>query len=158
MDVLGSAFCHQLDEWRELEVLIQCPPPHAFQRHAWWELLADSKRGALSSWEPCTWSSPGHAAGTWLNISCLPLPVCEASCTREASAVRNAKIDLHVRMWPLFPECGPDVRLPGEDSRNVTASFFGPSLPLPIWRSLPFDVLLGSEKQEQKRAWYKSLR
>lgn len=101
---------------------------------------------------------PGACSRHLVNISCLPLPVCEASCTREASAVRNAKIDLHVRMWPLFPECGPDVRLPGEDSRNVTASFFGPSLPLPIWRSLPFDVLLGSEKQEQKRGWYKTLR
>lgn len=61
------------------------------------------------------------------------------------------KIDLHVRMWPLFLECGPDVRMPGEDSRNVTASFFRASLRLPRWRSLPVDVLLGSEKQEQKK-------
>ena len=70
----------------------------------------------------------------------------------------DAKIELHVRMWPPFPACGPDVRLPGEDSRNVTASFFGASLLLPIWRSLPLHALLGSEKQEWERGWYKSLR
>lgn len=69
----------------------------------------------------------------------------------EASAVWNAKIDLHVRMWPLFPECGPDVRLPGEDSRNVVASFFGASFLLPIWRSLPFNALLGSEKNKNEK-------
>lgn len=82
-----------------------------------------------------------------VNISSLP-PVCEASCRSEAPAVQMQKIELHVRMWPLFPACGPDVRPPGEDSRNVTASFFGASLLLPIWRSLPLDALLGSEKQE----------
>lgn len=86
-----------------------------------------------------------------VNIGSLPLPVCEASCRSEASAVRNAKIELRVRMWPLFPECGPDVRLPGKDSGNAMASFFGALLLLPIWRSLPFNALLGSEKTRMKK-------
>lgn len=95
-------------------------------------------------------TSPGPAAALGRHAF-PPLPVSEAGCSREASAVWNAEIDLHVGMWPLLPECGPDVRLPGEDARNVTASFFGASLLLPRWRSLPFDALLGSEKQEPKR-------
>lgn len=156
---ISSAFSHQLDEWRESEVLTQCSPPCAFQRHTWWELLADSKQGRNIFLRAMSVQQPRACSRHLVNISSLPLPVCEASCMSEASAVRNAKIDLHVRMWPLFPECGPDVRLPGEDSRNVTASFFRASLLLlPIWRSLPFDALLGSEKQEQERGWYKSLR
>lgn len=50
----------------------------------------------------------------------------EASRGGEAPAVRKAKIDLQARMWLLLPNCGPDARLPGEDSRDATASFFRP--------------------------------
>lgn len=94
-----------------------------------------------------------HRACSWhlVNISFLPLSVCKASCTSKVSAAQNAKIDLHVGMWPLFPKCGPDVRPPCEYSRNVTASFFRTSLLLSIWRRLPFHALPESEKQEQER-------
>lgn len=86
-----------------------------------------------------------------VNIGSLPLPVCEASCRSEASAVRNAKIELHVRMWPLFPECRPDVRLPGKDSGNAMASFFGASLLLPIWRRLPFQCTSWIRKNKNEK-------
>ena len=85
------------------------------------------------------------------NISSRPLPASEASCGgKHRQAVRKAKIDLHARMWLLLPKCGPDARLPGEDSRDATASFVRPHCFSPDGEASLLVCFLDLQKEDQK--------
>jgi hypothetical protein len=62
-------------------------------------------------------------------------------------------------MWPLFPKCGPDVRLHCKDSGNVVASSLGLQCFSPDGEaSIQMEMQFLDLKNKNKKGWIESLR